>query len=84
MNSHDVHGPRNGCDNPDATCDAVSSSGWAWGGAAAISLDAAFWNDLFSAVAGRRLRRGSGYGPLRPLDENGIRLPARSRARSSR
>jgi hypothetical protein len=51
------------------------------GGAAAVSLGAAFWDDLFGAAARRRLRRGPGYGPLGPPDENGIRLPAGFRSR---
>jgi uncharacterized protein len=51
------------------------------GGAAAVSLGAAFWDDLFGAAASRRLRRGPGYGPLGPPDENGIRLPAGFRSR---
>jgi uncharacterized protein len=51
------------------------------GGAAAVSLGAAFWDDLFGAAASGRLRRGWGYGPLGPPDENGIRLPAGFRSR---
>jgi secreted PhoX family phosphatase len=51
------------------------------GGAAAVSLGAAFWNDLFGAAAGRQLRTGPGYGPLGPPDANAIRLPAGFRSR---
>ena len=45
------------------------------GGVAAVSLGAAFWNDLFGEAQSRPLRRGPGYGPLGPPDEHGIRLP---------
>jgi len=45
------------------------------GGAAAVSLGAAFWDDLFGTAASRSLRQGRGYGPLRSPDEHGIRLP---------
>jgi secreted PhoX family phosphatase len=45
------------------------------GGAAAVSLGAVFWDDLFDSVDGRPLRRGRGYGPLRPPNEDGFRLP---------
>jgi uncharacterized protein len=51
------------------------------GGAAAVSLGAAFWDDLFGAAASRRLLRGWGYGPLGPPDGHGIRLPAGFRSR---
>jgi uncharacterized protein len=51
------------------------------GGVAAVSLGAAFWDELFGAAASRRLRRGAGYGPLGPPDENGVRLPAGFRSR---
>jgi uncharacterized protein len=51
------------------------------GGAAAVSLGAAFWNDLFGAAESRPLRRGRGYGPLRPRNEHGIRLPEGFRSR---
>jgi secreted PhoX family phosphatase len=44
------------------------------GGVAAVSLGAVFWNDLFGS-AGQGLGAGGGYGPLGPLDANGIRLP---------
>jgi uncharacterized protein len=45
------------------------------GGVAAASLGAAFWSELFDSAGGVPLFRGRGYGPLRPPDENGIRLP---------
>jgi secreted PhoX family phosphatase len=51
------------------------------GGAAAVSLGAAFWDDLFGTAESRPLRRGRGYGPLLPPDENGVRLPDRFRSR---
>jgi secreted PhoX family phosphatase len=51
------------------------------GGAAAASLGAVFWNDLFSSAASGPLRRGRGYGPLRAPDEHGFRLPEGFRAR---
>jgi uncharacterized protein len=51
------------------------------GGVAAVSLGAAFWDDLFGAAERRPLRRGRGYGPLGPPDENGVRLPAGFRSR---
>jgi secreted PhoX family phosphatase len=51
------------------------------GGAAAASLGAAFWNDLFGSAASAPLRLGRGYGPLRSPDELGFRLPEGFRAR---
>ena len=45
------------------------------GGAAAVSLGAAFWDQLFGSAESRSLRRGIGYGPRRPPDANGVRLP---------
>jgi uncharacterized protein len=51
------------------------------GGVAAVSLGAAFWDDLFGSAQSSQLRRGPGYGPLRPPDENGVRLPAGFRSR---
>jgi secreted PhoX family phosphatase len=51
------------------------------GGAAAVSLGAAFWDDFFGAASSRPLRRGRGYGPLRRPNRNGVRLPARFRSR---
>ena len=51
------------------------------GGVAAVSLGAAFWDDLFGEAESRPLRRGPGYGPLAAPDENGIRLPNGFRSR---
>jgi secreted PhoX family phosphatase len=51
------------------------------GGAAAVSLGVAFWDDLFNSAASGPLRRGRGYGRLRPPDELGFRLPEGFRAR---
>jgi len=45
------------------------------GGVAAVSLGAGFWNQLFGSAESRPLRRGVGYGPRRPPDANGVRLP---------
>ena len=45
------------------------------GGVAAVSLGAAFWDELFGEAQSRPLRRGRGYGPLGTPDEHGIRLP---------
>jgi uncharacterized protein len=45
------------------------------GGVAAVSLGAVFWDELFGSSQRGPLRRGRGYGPLRPPDENGVRLP---------
>jgi secreted PhoX family phosphatase len=53
--------------------------GSAAGGAAAIGLGAAFIPDLIGGGAASKLktaaRARTGYGPLRPPDANGIRLP---------
>jgi uncharacterized protein len=49
------------------------------GGVAAVSLGAAFWDDLFGSA--ESLRRGRGYGPLRAPDANGFRLPEGFRSR---
>ena len=51
------------------------------GGVAAVSLGAAFWDDLFGSAESRPLRRGRGYGALGPPDENGVRLPQGFRSR---
>jgi uncharacterized protein len=51
------------------------------GGVAAVSLGAAFWDELFGSAQNSSLRRGPGYGPLRPADENGVMLPAGFRSR---
>jgi secreted PhoX family phosphatase len=45
------------------------------GGVAAVSLGAAFWDQLFASAESRPLRAGTGYGPRRPPDANGVRLP---------
>jgi secreted PhoX family phosphatase len=45
------------------------------GGVAAVSLGSAFWDQLFGSAESRPLRRGTGYGPRRPPDANGVRLP---------
>jgi uncharacterized protein len=45
------------------------------GGVAAVSLGAAFWDQLFGSAESRPLRRGVGYGRRRPPDANGVRLP---------
>jgi uncharacterized protein len=49
--------------------------GMGLGGVAAVTLGAAFWDDLFGEAESRPLRAGPGYGPLAPPDENGVRLP---------
>ena len=51
------------------------------GGAAAASLGAVFWSELFSDASFRPLRRGRGYGRLRAPDRLGFRLPEGFRAR---
>ncbi|MEA2362798.1 MAG: hypothetical protein QOD71_1943 [Thermoleophilaceae bacterium] len=51
------------------------------GGVAAVSLGAAFWNELFGFAESRPLKRTLGYGPRRPPDENGVRLPEGFRSR---
>jgi uncharacterized protein len=51
------------------------------GGAAAASLGAVFWSELFDTAASQPLRRGRGYGPLRAPDRLGFRLPEGFRAR---
>jgi uncharacterized protein len=53
------------------------------GGVAAVALGAAFWEDLFGSAAsgGSPLRAGRGYGPRRPPNEHGIRLPEGFRSR---
>jgi secreted PhoX family phosphatase len=40
-----------------------------------------FWDDLFGAAQSGRLRPGAGYGPRRPPDRHGIRLPEGFRSR---
>jgi len=54
------------------------------GGAAVISLGAALWDDLFGSVdgsTGRHVETSGAYGPRRPPDERGIRLPEGFRSR---
>ena len=48
--------------------------GAAAGGTAALALGAAFWTDLLGGDASPR-RPATGYGPLRPPDQNGVKLP---------
>jgi uncharacterized protein len=55
--------------------------GFGVGGAAAASLGAVFWNELFESASSQPLRRGRGYGPLRAPDSLGFRLPEGFRAR---
>jgi secreted PhoX family phosphatase len=45
------------------------------GGAAAVSLGAAFWEQLFGSAESHTITPGRGYGPRRAPDEHGIRLP---------
>lgn len=47
------------------------------GGVVVAGLGAAFWDDLFgsAATAGRAAGGGPGYGPRRPPNEHGLRLP---------
>jgi uncharacterized protein len=45
------------------------------GGVAAVTLGAAFWDQLFGSAESSPLWRGGGYGPRRPPDANGVRLP---------
>jgi uncharacterized protein len=47
----------------------------------AVGFGATFWQDLLAAAEGGPKRRGPGYGPLRPPDEHGIRVPEGFRAR---
>jgi uncharacterized protein len=49
--------------------------GVAAGGVAAVALGAAFWDDLFGSASSAQLRPGPGYGPRRPPNELGLRLP---------
>lgn len=49
--------------------------------AAAVALGAAFWGEMFDAAERGALRRERGYGPRRPPDEHGIRLPEGFRSR---
>lgn len=45
------------------------------GSVAAVSLGATFWDQLFGSAQSRPPRSGIGYGPRRPPDANGVRLP---------
>jgi uncharacterized protein len=51
------------------------------GAAAAASLGAVFWDELFETAASQPLRRGRGYGPLRAPNRLGFRLPEGFRVR---
>ena len=51
------------------------------GGVAAVGLGAAFWQDLLGSAPRANTAGGSGYGPRRPPDELGLRLPEGFRAR---
>jgi uncharacterized protein len=55
--------------------------GLGFGGVAAVSLGAAFWDDLFSSAASKPLPQGKGYGPLAGADQNGFRLAPGFRSR---
>ena len=55
--------------------------GMGLGGVAAVSLGAAFWDDLFAEAESAPLRKGRGYGPLAAPDANGVRLPEGFRSR---
>jgi secreted PhoX family phosphatase len=54
--------------------------GLAAGGVAAVSLGATFWKEVLQGSGGGR-PKGPGYGPRRPPDEHGIRLPEGFRSR---
>ena len=49
--------------------------GAAAGGVAAMTLGAAFWDELFGSASSAGLRPGRGYGPRQAPDSLGIRLP---------
>src|ERR1700742_1403402 len=51
------------------------------GGVAAVALGAAFWDDVFGSTASPARAAGRGYGPRRPPDAHGIRLPEEFRSR---
>ena len=51
------------------------------GGMVAVTLGVQFWKDLFGEASSSGLRPGAGYGPRRPPDELGLRLPEGFRAR---
>jgi uncharacterized protein len=50
-------------------------------GVAAVSLGAAFWDELFGSAESRPLKPATGYGPRRAPDANGVRLPEGFRSR---
>jgi secreted PhoX family phosphatase len=50
-------------------------------GVVAVALGARFWDDLFGAASSAGPRPGPGYGPRRPPDELGLRLPEGFRGR---
>jgi uncharacterized protein len=54
--------------------------GLAAGGVAAVGLGAGFWREVLRG-AGSAREKGPGYGPRRPPDEHGIRLPEGFRSR---
>ena len=51
------------------------------GAVAAVGLGAAFWDDVFGAAGSAARSPRSGYGPRRPPNELGIRLPEGFRSR---
>jgi secreted PhoX family phosphatase len=51
------------------------------GGVAVVGLGGAFWSDLFRSAAAPRRTPGFGYGPRRPPNEHGVRLPEGFRSR---
>jgi secreted PhoX family phosphatase len=55
--------------------------GIAVGGVAVVGLGAVFWKEVFDYSGGAARPTGRGYGPLRPPDELGIRLPEGFRSR---
>ena len=55
--------------------------GVAAGGVAAVALGSAFRDDLFGSASSAQLRPGTGYGPRRPANELGLRLPEGFRSR---
>ena len=51
------------------------------GAAAAVGLGAAFWDDVFGAAGSSVRSPRTGYGPRRPPNEDGLRLPEGFRSR---
>lgn len=51
------------------------------GGVAGVALGGAFWGEQFRSAPSGPARRGPGYGPRRPPDRHGLRLPEGFRAR---